>query len=194
VTARKDSERSRGLAALYALGALSADEARDFEARLAGDAACRSELAAFRSVVDDLAYAARPQAPPPSLRGRVLERIATDAPAVIDLGGLRFVRSADVDWEAGVAAGIEVKRLLDDPARGRVTRLVRLAPGVTYPAHRHTDFEEIYLLEGEVFISGVLMRAGDYCRAEVDSVHDRIHTPSGCLFIATASQSNKYLD
>jgi anti-sigma factor ChrR (cupin superfamily) len=143
--------------------------------------------------VDDLAYAARPQTAPPSLRERVLERIASDAPAVADHGGLRFVRSAQVDWEPGVAAGIEVKRLLDDPVRGRVTRLVRLAPGATYPAHRHTDLEEIYLLEGEVFISGVLMRAGDYCRAEVDSVHDRIHTPSGCLFIATASQSNKYL-
>jgi anti-sigma factor ChrR (cupin superfamily) len=191
---KNERDDIRELAALYALGQLSAEEARAFEARLAaGDQACRSELAAVRSVVDDLAYGARPEPPPPRLRARLLERIVAAEPAVIDQGGLRLVRSGRFDWEPAVAQGIEVKRLFEDSARRRVTMLVRLAPGASYPAHRHADVEELYLLEGEVFVSGVLMRAGDYCHSEADTVHDRIHTSSGCLFIATASQRNQYL-
>jgi len=184
----------RELAALYALGELSADEARAFEARLAaGDEACRSELAAFCSVVDDLAYAANSEPPPAGLRARLLERIVAGEPAVIDQGGVRFVRSGQFNWAPSIAPGIEVKRLSEDPVRERVTLLVRLAPGASYPDHRHADVEELYLLEGEVFVSGVLMRPGDYCRSEPDSVHDRIHTPSGCLFLAIASPRNQYL-
>jgi len=194
VNTKKDSEALRDRAALYALGQLPAEEARAFEARLAaGDEAYRAEIAAFRAVVDDLAYAARPEAPPPGLRARLLERIVADEPPVIERDGLRFVRSGQFEWEPGVAAGIEVKRLFEDAGTGRVTMLVRLAPGAAYPSHRHADVEELYLLEGQVFVSGVLMRAGDYCRAEADSVHERIHTPSGCLFIATASQRNEFL-
>jgi anti-sigma factor ChrR (cupin superfamily) len=194
VRIQDDNQDIRELAALYALGELSADEARAFEARLAaGDEACRSELAAFCSVVDDLAYAANAEPPPPGLRARLLERIVAGEPAVIDRGGVRFVRSGQFDWQPSLARGIDVKRLYEDAERGRVTMLVRLGPGVSYPAHRHADVEELYLLEGEVFVSGVLMRPGDYCRSEADSVHDRIHTANGCLFIATASLRNQYL-
>jgi len=103
------------------------------------------------------------------------------------------VRSGQFDWAPAVAPGIEVKRLSEDRVRERVTLLVRLAPGASYPDHRHADVEELYLLEGEVFVSGVLMRAGDYCRSEADSVHDRIHTSTGCLFLATASLRNQFL-
>lgn len=192
MSTKKDIEAVRERAALYALGQLSDADARAFEARLAArDEAHQSELAAFRSVVDDLGYAARPAAPPPELKARLLERIAAAEPAVIEQPGLRFVRSGQFEWQPGVAAGIEMKRLSE--VQGRVTMLVRLAPGATYPAHRHADVEELYLLEGQVYLSGVLMRPGDYCRAEAGSVHDRIHTPTGCLFIATASQRNEYL-
>jgi anti-sigma factor ChrR (cupin superfamily) len=74
-----------------------------------------------------------------------------------------------------------------DEARGRRTTLVRLAPGSVYPAHRHRDIEEIYLLDGELTISGVAMQPGDYCRAEPDSVHEDTYSEHGCTFIVTAS-------
>ena len=52
---KRDTDSLRTDAALYALGALAPDEARDFERRLAaGDAECRRELDGFRAVVDDL--------------------------------------------------------------------------------------------------------------------------------------------
>lgn len=191
---KKDMDNVRDLAALYALGQLPAEDARAFEARLAaGDETYRDELAAFCSVVDDLAYTARPEPPPPGLRARLLERISAGESAVIEQDGVRFVRSGQFDWTPAVAPGIDVKRLSEDRVRERATLLVRLAPGASYPDHRHADVEELYLLEGEVFVSGVLMRAGDYCRSEADSVHDHIHTSTGCLFLATASLRNQNL-
>jgi anti-sigma factor ChrR (cupin superfamily) len=187
VTAKRPTDNLRERAALYALGALTPDEARAFELELRGDAECQNELAAFRAVADDLAHAAAPQVPPPALRDRVLARIAADETAVLDQGGIRFVRSDRLGWQAGPLPGLEVKRLSIDAERGRRTTLVRMAPGAVYPAHRHRDVEEIYLLEGEVMMSGVLMRAGDYCRAEADTVHADTRTQTGCVFIVTAS-------
>lgn len=195
MTTNKSDDAVREAAALYALGALSPEEARAFEERLAaGDTRCQDELAAFRSVVHDLAHAAPPQAPPPELRATVLERIASEEAAVIDQVGLRFVRSARLGWESGAAPGVEVKRLFTDPAGNRTTKMYRMAPGSRYPAHRHADVEDIYIIEGDLLVCGVLMRAGDYCRAEADSLHEGIQTSNGCLFIATASERNERLD
>ena len=75
-----------------------------------------------------------------------------------------------------------------------VTQLVRMAPGTSYPRHRHADIEENYLLEGDLTISGVTMKAGDYCRAEPDSVHSDIRTSGGCQFISIASEHNELLE
>jgi anti-sigma factor ChrR (cupin superfamily) len=66
-----------------------------------------------------------------------------------------------------------------------------MAPGTVYPAHRHGDLEEIYMLEGDYLVSGILMHAGDYCRAEAGSVHEDSRTLSGCVFIVTASMQDQ---
>jgi anti-sigma factor ChrR (cupin superfamily) len=190
-TTKKDIDTAREQAALCALGTLSADEARAVEQQLAQDATLRDEVAAFRSVVDDLAYAAPAQAPPPALRARVLARVAAAEPAVIDHDGLRFVRSGQLAWGPGAMPGFEVKSLFTDPSGRRTTTIIRMAPGTTYADHRHADIEELFLLEGDLLVSGVLMRAGDYCRAEADTMHDGVMTPSGCVFIVTASERDE---
>jgi len=194
VTTQDDIDAVRGAAALYALGALSAEEARAFEARLQNDATYQAELAAFRSVVQELSYAVPPQAPPPALRAKLLGRIAAEEAAVIDRDGMRFVRSTQLGWEPGAGPGVEVKRLFTDPSGNRTTKMYRMAPGSTYPAHRHADVEDIYVIEGDLLVCGVLMRAGDYCRAEAGSLHEGVRTANGCLFIATASERNQRLE
>lgn len=183
-------EEIRERAVAYALGTLPADEARAVEARLAaGDARYVEEVAAFRSVVDDLAYAARPQAPSPAARARVL---AAAAP-VVEQQGLRFVRGARVEWQPGVVDGLDFKVLRLDAAAGRATLLARMAPGVVYPNHRHAGVEEIYLVDGDLLVNGVPMRAGDYCSADAATVHDGIRTVGGCTFVVTASMHDEYL-
>jgi anti-sigma factor ChrR (cupin superfamily) len=181
-------EQIRERAAAYALGTLSADEARAVQARLAlGDPRYLAEVAAFRSVAEDLAHAARPQSPSPAARARVLDAIAAMEAPILDQDGIRFVRAAQFDWNPGVFDGVAFKILRADYAAGRVTLLTRLAPGTVYPRHQHDDFEELFLLDGDVVVNGVPMHPGDYCSAAPGSVHDGIRTVGGCTFVMNTS-------
>ena len=193
MTNKTDDMRER--AALYALGALSPDEAREFEADLAAsDQQVRDELAELRAVVDELAYGAPPHAAPAALRERVMARVAEEDAPGFERDGLSFVRGERVGWQPGYVPGMEVKLLAADAERRRRTLLVRMAPGTVYPAHRHSDLEEIYMLEGDYVVAGVLMHAGDYCRAETGTVHEATRTLSGCVFMVTASLQDQRLD
>ncbi len=187
-------EQLREQAALYALGALPPEEAQAVEAQLAaGDARYQAEVAAFRAVADALAYCAPPAAPRSAARARTLEAVAAHEAATIDEGGLRFVRSGQVDWMPGPVKGLELKLLRLDEAEQRATLLARMAPGTTYPSHRHGGLEELYLLEGDLLVGDVLMRPGDYCSAEPATIHTGIRTIRGCLFVTTQSTCDEIL-
>lgn len=70
-----------GQAALYALGALDAEEARDFESHLAeGCEACAAELREFESIAADLALSAPQAEPPARARARLLELVSVEGP------------------------------------------------------------------------------------------------------------------
>jgi mannose-6-phosphate isomerase-like protein (cupin superfamily) len=182
---------------LYAIGALPADEAREFETHLGGCELCRNELESFARVSDEVAVATA-GAPPPSLRGRVIERIADDRLAggrlALDGDAMQFVRSGAIPWERGAIPGVEFKLLHRDPDRACSTKIVRLAPGIVFPSHRHGGVEELFVIQGEALISGVLMRAGDYCRAEPGTVHIDISTRTGVLFFGVSSDRDEALD
>jgi anti-sigma factor ChrR (cupin superfamily) len=188
VTADQDIDEIRECAALYALGLLPAEEAAAVEAQLAaGEPRWVAEVAACRSVADDLAYAAAPQAPRPGARQRVLDAVAADAAPRLERDGVRFVRPERLGWRPGNVAGVEIKILYLDRDAGRVTLLTRLAPGTVYPPHRHVGFEEIYLIDGDVTVNGVPMRPGDYCSAASGSAHDGIRTSGGCTYLVSTT-------
>ena len=42
-------------------------------------------------------------------------------------------------------------------------------------------------------VSGEVVRAGDYCRAYADTVHEESFSETGCLFLLMASQHNEML-
>jgi len=69
-----EQESPQDLAAAYALGALPAEEARRFEAYLAGSPEAQREVAEYREVAALLALAGPETAPSPDLRERVLAR------------------------------------------------------------------------------------------------------------------------
>ncbi len=194
MTRKTPSDPTGERAALYALGALPTDEAAEMAADLAADAELSEEVAAYAAVVDALAWSARPQPPPPGLRAAVLERIGATVPDVIDQGGLRFVRGHHRPWQPTPIAGIEFRPLWEDAEQGRRTAVVRLASGAEYPRHRHADVEEIYLIEGDLVVSGVPMQAGDYCRAAAGTVHEGVRSPSGCLLLVSLCLHDEYVE
>ncbi len=67
-----------------------------------------------------------------------------------DLSRLEVVHTDEMQWEPSPSAGVERKRLsLAGPAEaGRVTSVVRYAPGSRFSGHPHPDGEEILVLSG----------------------------------------------
>jgi len=72
---RPDQDSPRDLAAAYALGALTPDEAAQFEAYLATSAEARHEVSEYREVAALLALGGPESAPGRALRDRVLARV-----------------------------------------------------------------------------------------------------------------------
>jgi anti-sigma factor ChrR (cupin superfamily) len=196
MTPHHSVEEAQEWGALYALGALPQDEARTFEQHLTTCALCANEVAAFAVATQELEHAALPETPRPEVRARVLEHVANQGTSkthpIIDKDLFRFVGSSWLEWTPGNTPGVEIKVLSVDQTRSYFTTLVRMAPGATLASHRHADTEESYILEGELLISGMRMRTGDYCRAEAGSLHTGVTTTTGCVFIAVASSRNEW--
>lgn len=73
-----------------------------------------------------------------------------------------------------MAPGIFCKLMATDTERHRESTLVRLLPGVDYPAHTHARLEELFLLDGELWIDDRKLYPGDYNRAEAGSGDKRV--------------------
>lgn len=187
----------RERAALYTAGALPDAERASFEVHLRGGCAdCAAEVAAYGDALPALA-ATVASTPPAGLRQRVVARVAAERALrespVLALEGQRFVRSEGLAWAAGTQPGVEVKTLLVDRVRQRITRLVRMQGGAAIRPHRHVDIEESYILEGELLVDGVLMRVGDYCRAESGTVHHEVRSVGGCVLLTNSALGDELL-
>lgn len=87
--------------------------------------------------------------------------------------------AADEGW-LEIAPGIDKKLLWSD---GReVSSYYRFAPGAHIAGHPHPRDEECMMLDGELFIGDVLLKAGDYQRAPAGSRHGEVFSDCGALF------------
>jgi anti-sigma factor ChrR (cupin superfamily) len=75
--------------------------------------------------------------------------------------------------------GVSVKVL--HTAEGVMSYLLRLAPGAHLPAHRHPVDEECVVLEGEVRIGELRLKAGAFHLGREGVLHDRLESPGGAL-------------
>jgi anti-sigma factor ChrR (cupin superfamily) len=177
---RGDTE-ARERAALYALGALDSETARDFEEHLAhGCSTCAADYEGFSAVARNLALDAEPVAPPGDLRERVLARARTASR--VEQSGFQFLRAHEGTW-VEIAGGVEQRILAGRPGTPPATYLVRLAPAVTVDTHVHGAVEHCYVLAGDVRIAGRRLEAGDYHEAAIGSVHEGLRTEGGCLLL-----------
>ena len=115
---------------------------------------------------------------------RIVVRLAVDARSQA-LQHL-YCGEREPDWEQP-ATGIHCKLLATDTKRGRVSMLVRLTPGIQYPTHTHTGVEELYLLQGELWIEQRKLRPGDYNRAEPGTADQRVWSETGCTCLLITS-------
>lgn len=127
------------------------------------------------AVLAELLGAVAPEAPAPSLRAKVLERARA-------LTRLRehVVRVTEGGWKP-VVPGIEVKTLFYDAAGGTVSFLLRAQPGASLPAHGHRAYEECLVLEGELTMGDLTLRAGDFQAGYPGEEHPVSSTRTGVL-------------
>jgi hypothetical protein len=169
----------------YAVQALATDEVAAAEAHIASCPDCQRELEGLRPVIDWFAsWPTDVLRPTTSLEGRLALRIAhqTGKPPVLPPAR----RWCEPEWEQ-VAPGIECKLLATDPQRHRVSMLVRLAPGASYPAHTHAGVEELHLLDGELWIDERKLFPGDYNYAAPGTGDQRVWSETGCTCVLVTS-------
>jgi len=121
--------------------------------------------------------------PSPSLRDRLARRLADET-------GQHVVTPRpqwhEPPWEE-VAPGIFCKLMATDTERHRVSMLVRLLPNVEYPAHTHAGLEELFLLDGELWIDDRKLYPGDYNKAEAGTGDKRVWSETGCTCVLVTS-------
>ena len=168
-----------------ALLLLSANEGVEAEAHIASCLDCQRELESMRPVIDQLvSWPTDVLRPTSSLQMRLALRIAEEM-------GQRPVlppapQWSEPEWEQ-VAPGIECKLLATDTEKHRVSMLVRLAPGASYPPHTHASVEELHLLTGELWIDERKLFPGDYNYAAPGTGDQRVWSETGCTCVLSTS-------
>ncbi len=172
----------------------------------ATDPALHPRIARILDAIADGACAPDPRGPSATTKDRLLERLhATDAMRSPDpvqvwrrwrepTSGADVIRGAtDGPWEKTAIAGIDVRRLFVDRAAGRVTMLVRMAAGTTYPRHRHGGAEECFVISGDLRHGERVMNAGDFEVVHEGSIHEVQSTATGCVLLIRSSLTDEIL-
>lgn len=172
----------------YALEALPANERALAEAHIAACPECQRELESLEPMIKRFAaWPADVLRPAGSLQQRLAKHIAAET-------GKKAVppparQWSEPEWEP-VAPGIECKVLATDSLRHRVSMLVRLAPGASYPPHTHADTEELHLLDGELWIDDRRLVPGDYNYGLPGASDDRVWSETGCTCVLVTSSKD----
>ena len=192
------SEQQQELASLYALGALSPGQQRDFEAELSGNPELQLLVRELQSTITVVASATPPVAMPPGLKDKVLPRIepieasgggGQDSPA--SRVGLSFAFAAgESGWKQLPIPGASIKLLSLDRDRGYAVLMGKLEPGTRYPAHINAGPEDFYILTGDLVIGDRKLVAGDFHHADAGSHHEENYSVDGCTLIAVLTTSD----
>ena len=169
----------------YVAQALTSSEISMAEAHIASCSDCQREVESLRPVLDEfVSWPTDVLRPTTSLQTRLALRIAeeTGEPPVLPLAQ----KWSEPEWEQ-VAPGIECKLLATDAERHRVSMLVRLAPGASYPAHTHAGVEELHLLDGELWIDERKLFPGDYNYGAPGAGDERVWSETGCTCVLVTS-------
>ncbi|HEY1232032.1 MAG TPA: cupin domain-containing protein [Candidatus Binatia bacterium] len=182
-----DHENWLEIADFYVAGVLESNELAEFKAHLsAGCLQCQTRIRETQDAIAAIPASLEAISPAPAVKERILTRIDTEK------AGLVFIHADEGAW-IETEPGIFAKILNMDGERGRLTALVRLAPGSRYAAHRHLGSEEVLVLEGSCYCGGRLLRKGDYHRAEVGSIHVEMRTDEGSLMLISAPLQSEML-
>jgi anti-sigma factor ChrR (cupin superfamily) len=185
------SEQQQEQASLYVLGALTAAERDAFEAELRANTELRAFVRSLQRTTGLMAMAAPSQPLPPGLRNKVLQRLkekesATKPQSQSPISvGFRFLASDEKEgWRQLPVPGAWIKLLSIERERGYAVLLGKLEPGVRYPAHTNVSAEDLYIVTGDLHVSGRRLGPGDFHHADAGSEHEVNYSMEGCTLIS----------
>jgi anti-sigma factor ChrR (cupin superfamily) len=184
-TSRRDRCEQSEVTCAYAAQALAPSEVAAAQAHIASCPECQQELKGLDRLIHGfVAWPTDVLRPTSSLQTRLARRIAeeTGKPPVLPPAP----QWSEPDWEQ-VAPGIECKLLATDEEKHRVSMLVRLAPGASYPPHTHAGVEELHLLDGELWIDERKLFPGDYNYGAPGAGDQRVWSETGCTCVLVTS-------
>jgi quercetin dioxygenase-like cupin family protein len=133
-----------------------------------------------KEVISAIAADVLPTTPAPEVSARIKDRLLSRVKSQD-----YFFQFKNEDQWKQISAGIEIRLLhKTDDAR---SFLVRMAANTSLDEHAHSHNEESYVIEGEVWLQGILCHAGDYHYAKAGSRHEKIHTDKGCTLLVKCS-------
>lgn len=119
--------------------------------------------------------------PPRRVRDQLMARVAKAEPE--KRPGFSFRFEADDDWVPHPVPGIRMKVLALNRERDYATLLLDVAPGTSFPQHRHGGPEECYVVSGTLVACGRKIGPGDFHHAEPGTDHGVLTTEEGCRVI-----------
>ncbi len=159
--------------ALYALGALDAEESKPIAERLqGGDEASETELYQAEQLIALMGYLAPAAEPPASLKSRLFERIQDESPPLTSLAARSSIDLESLDWVPSDWPGVHVHWLRQDEATGSGAVYFHIQPGHSAPSHRHIGAEDCLVMQGGFRDGQGEYRADDLVYYESGSVHE----------------------
>jgi quercetin dioxygenase-like cupin family protein len=190
----------RELLPLYALGVLDAHEQQVVERAAAADPAIAAELASYFDAAASLIGEPNPVEPPEEIRSQLIAsagggKFATHAVRMGSIFDFSIDRAHEIlgtmerkrSWELPMP-GVGLVHFDGGPKAAHADcGFVRIAPGRTFPHHRHRGDETSIILAGTVrdTLTGRLLVAGDESMHPKDSEHELINEGTDEVVIAS---------
>ena len=105
-----------------------------------------------------------------------------------------FLDVPNMPWEDTKFPGIRMKMLLNDPANGMCTMLVRLEPGAVVPLHEHTAVEQTWVLEGRSLAEEGECGPGQFVWRPAGNTHVAWAWPEGATILGVFLKPNVFAD
>lgn len=200
------------LAACYAVGVVTEAERELFESMVrAGDSEAVAAAAEVGGVMEAI-NASAPEIAPPADAGRIIKMrlglweagaaVAAEAHHHHGHGeddhahefaarseALVVARRKDIKWRPTGLPGVQGCTLYADKKNNRRTVLLNMAPGSYIPDHNHEGIEEVLILEGDLSVGPIPLKAGDYFRAQPETKHGVPRTEQGCIALVFSTYS-----
>lgn len=129
---------------------------------------------------DEISAAIASKMMPTTPAPEVALRIKTKLMQRVQADSHEFVFANQGEWKT-LFDGVQIKLLHKDLATKSF--LLKLAANAFIPAHAHSQDEESYVIDGSVYLEGILCHAGDYHYAVAGSQHQEIRTAEGCTLL-----------